>query len=191
VQGTASGAPVYPNVPQFSGSANLVAPSITAFDHNFRNAYQEQANLQVERQLGDKFQLTVGYQFAALRHGLYYADVNLTPSGNTLADGRPIYLGRRVVPIPASVPSTRSTQAPPQTSTARSLPSRRRSRRGLSSPPAMSTRMRWTITSVKAAPSATPPTFTVTTATPTAMSVITSPCRVSIPRSSSPTRSVC
>lgn len=93
VQGTAPGAPVYPNVPQFSGSANLVAPSITAFDQNFRDAYQEQANLQVERQLGDKFQLTVGYQFAALRHGLYYADVNLTPSGNTLADGRPIYLG--------------------------------------------------------------------------------------------------
>lgn len=93
VQGTASGAPVYPNVPKFSGSANLVPPSITAFDQNFHNAYQEQANLQVERQLGDKFQLTVGYQFAALRHGLYYADVNLTPSGNTLADGRPIYLG--------------------------------------------------------------------------------------------------
>jgi len=93
VQGTASGAPVFPNVPSFSGSTNLVAPSITAFDQNFHNAYQEQANLQIERELGDKFQLTVGYQFAALRHGLYYADTNLTPSGNTLADGRPIYLG--------------------------------------------------------------------------------------------------
>jgi hypothetical protein len=93
VQGTAADAPVYPNVPQFSGSTNLVPPSITAFDQNFHNAYQEQANLQVVRQLGNKFQLTVGYQFAALRHGLYYADANLTPSGNSLADGRPTYLG--------------------------------------------------------------------------------------------------
>ena len=93
VQGTSSGAPVYPNVPSFSGSTDLVSPSITAFDQNFHNAYQEQANLQVERQLGDNFQLTVGYQFAALRHGLYYADTNLTPSGTYLADGRPIYLG--------------------------------------------------------------------------------------------------
>jgi len=93
VQGTAAGAPVYPNVPQFSGSANLVTPSITAFDQSFHNAYQEQANLQVERQLGKKIQLTIGYQFAALRHGLYYADANLTSAGTSLADGRPIYLG--------------------------------------------------------------------------------------------------
>jgi hypothetical protein len=93
VQGTASGAPVFPNVPSFSGSSYEVAPSITAFDQNFHNAYQEQANLQVQRDLGDKFQLTVGYQFAALRHGLYYADTNLTASGTYLADGRPIYDG--------------------------------------------------------------------------------------------------
>jgi hypothetical protein len=93
IQGTANGAPVYPNVPQFSGSTNLVAPSITAFDQNFHNTYQEQGNLQVERQLGDKMKLTVGYQFAALRHGLYYADTNLTSAGTSLADGRPIYLG--------------------------------------------------------------------------------------------------
>ena len=39
------------------------------------------------------FQLTVGYQFAALRHGLYYTDTNLTPTGQTLADGRPIFAG--------------------------------------------------------------------------------------------------
>lgn len=93
VQGTATGAPVYPNVPTFSGNTNLVSPSITAFDQNFHNAYQEQANLQIERQLGNRFQLTIGYQFAALRHGLYYADTNLALAGTYLSDGRPVYLG--------------------------------------------------------------------------------------------------
>lgn len=93
VSSTAAGAPIFPNVPQFSGNTYEVLPSITAFDQNFHNAYQEQANLQVERDLGDRFQLTVGYQFAALRHGLYYADINLAPTGTYLADGRPIYAG--------------------------------------------------------------------------------------------------
>lgn len=93
VQGTASDAPVFPNVPDFSGSTHLVSPSITAFDQNFHNTYQQQANLQIERSITDKLKLTVGYQYAALRHGLYYADTNLTATGSTLADGRPTYDG--------------------------------------------------------------------------------------------------
>jgi hypothetical protein len=101
VIGTSANAPVFPNVPQFSGTANEIPPSITAFDQNFRNTYQEQANLQVQRDLGQNFQLTVGYQFAALRHGLYYADVNLTPTGAFLADGRPVYEGTGSRPNPA------------------------------------------------------------------------------------------
>lgn len=100
VQGTAADAPVFPNVPQFSGSTNLVAPSITAFDQNFHDTYQEQANLQVERVLDSHTKLTVGYQFAGLRHGLYYADANLTPTGTYLADGRPIYEGTSNRPNP-------------------------------------------------------------------------------------------
>jgi hypothetical protein len=100
VQGTASDAPTFPNVPQFSGSTHLVPPSITAFDQNFHNTYQEQANLQVERQVDSHTTIVVGYQFAALRHGLYYADINLTPTGNLLADGRPIYEGTGNRPNP-------------------------------------------------------------------------------------------
>jgi hypothetical protein len=100
VQGTAAGAPVFPNVPQFSGTANEIPPSITAFDPNFHNTYQEQANLQVQRDMGQHFQLTVGYQFAALRHGLYYADTNLTPTGAFLTDGRPVYAGTAHRPDP-------------------------------------------------------------------------------------------
>jgi hypothetical protein len=93
VIGTSSNAPVFPNVPQFSGTTDEIPPSVTAFDPNFHNTYQEQANLQVQRDLGQSLQLTVGYQFAALRHGLYYADTNLTPTGTFLADGRPVYEG--------------------------------------------------------------------------------------------------
>jgi hypothetical protein len=93
VAGTAAGAPVFPNVPQLSGGSFEVPPSITAFDQNFHNAYQHQANLQIQRDLGNSFLITVGYQFAGLRHGLYYTDTNLTETGQTLADGRPIFAG--------------------------------------------------------------------------------------------------
>jgi hypothetical protein len=93
VAGGATGAPVFPNVPQLSGGSFEVPPSITAFDQSFHNTYQEQANLQIQQELGHNFQLTIGYQFAGLRHGLYYTDTNLTLTGQTLADGRPVFAG--------------------------------------------------------------------------------------------------
>jgi hypothetical protein len=93
VAGGTAGAPVFPNTPDLSGSSFQIKPNITAFDPSFHNAYQHQANLQVQQDLGHNYQLTVGYQFASLRHGLYYTDTNLTPTGNNLADGRPIFAG--------------------------------------------------------------------------------------------------
>ncbi len=98
VAGTTKGSPVFPNVPNFSGSGFQVKPNITAFDPNFHNAYQHQANLQIQQQLGSDFQLTAGYILAVLHHGLYFADANLTPSGRSLADGRPTFLGTAVRP---------------------------------------------------------------------------------------------
>jgi hypothetical protein len=100
VTGTTTGAPVFPNVPQFSGGSFEVPPSITAFDQSFHNTYQHQANLQIQRDLGANFQLTIGYQYAAERHGLYYTDTNLTPTGQTLADGRPVFAGTSHRPNP-------------------------------------------------------------------------------------------
>jgi hypothetical protein len=99
VAGTAAGAPAFPNVPQLSGGSFL-PPNITAFDQNFHNTYQQQANLQIQRDLGNNFQITVGYQFAGMRHGLYYTDTNLTATGQTLADGRPIFAGIAKRPNP-------------------------------------------------------------------------------------------
>jgi len=93
VAGGTAGAPVFPNTPDLSGSTFQVKPNITAFDRNFHNAYQHQANLQIQQDLGHNYQLTVGYQFASLKHGLYYTDTNLTPTGATLADGRPVFAG--------------------------------------------------------------------------------------------------
>ncbi len=100
VVGTTPGAPAFPNVPQFSGGTFEVPPGITAFDQNFHDTYQHQANLQIQQELGGNFQLTIGYQFAALRHGLYYADTNLTLTGQTLADGRPTFAGTKNRPNP-------------------------------------------------------------------------------------------
>jgi Carboxypeptidase regulatory-like domain len=100
VTGGSPGAPVFPNVPQFSGGSHEVAPSISAFDPNFHNTYQHQANAQIEQDLGHNFQLTVGYMYAAQRHGLYATDTNLTPTGQALADGRPIYAGTSKRPNP-------------------------------------------------------------------------------------------
>lgn len=100
VAGGTTGAPVFPNTPDLSGSAFQVKPNITAFDPNFHNAYQHQANLQVQQDLGHNYQLTVGYQFAGMKHGLYYTDTNLTQTGNTLADGRPIFAGTANRPNP-------------------------------------------------------------------------------------------
>jgi Carboxypeptidase regulatory-like domain len=100
VAGSVSGAPVFPNVPQLNGGSFEVPPSITAFDQNFHNAYQHQANVQIQQELGANFQLTIGYQFAGLRHGLYYTDTNLTETGQTLADGRPIFAGTSNRPNP-------------------------------------------------------------------------------------------
>lgn len=101
VAGNAAGAPVFPNVPQLNGGGFEVPPSITAFDQSFHNAYQQQANLQVQRDLGANFQITIGYQFAGLRHGLYFTDINLSETGQTLADGRPIFAGTSNRPNPS------------------------------------------------------------------------------------------
>jgi hypothetical protein len=100
VTGTSAGAPVFPNVPQFSGGSFEVPPSINAFDQSFHNTYQHQANVQIQQDLGNNFQLTVGYMYSGLRHGLYATDTNLTPTGATLADGRPIYAGTANRPNP-------------------------------------------------------------------------------------------
>jgi Carboxypeptidase regulatory-like domain len=101
VAGGANGAPIFPNAPDLSGSAFQVKPNITAFDPSFHNTYQHQANLQIQRELGHDTQITIGYQYASLRHGLYYTDTNLIQTANILSDGRPIFAGTSNRPNPS------------------------------------------------------------------------------------------
>ncbi len=93
IGGGAPGAPDYPNLPGISQSSFAIKPNINAFDPHFHDLYQNQANLQIEREITPDTLFTVGYMFAGLRHGLYARNTNLgTPTGY-LADGRPAFGG--------------------------------------------------------------------------------------------------
>jgi hypothetical protein len=57
-----TGAPVFPNIlPDRLASTALV--SIQTMDRNLQNAYSKQANVEVERALGGRSALTIGYQY--------------------------------------------------------------------------------------------------------------------------------
>jgi len=94
VNGSDPAAPVFPNVPPLTGSAFAVAPNINAFAPGFHDTYQHQANLQVQQEAFRDFLVTAGYNFAAMRHGLYSENINLGAPVSYLADGRPVFGNR-------------------------------------------------------------------------------------------------
>jgi Carboxypeptidase regulatory-like domain/TonB dependent receptor len=98
IPGSAPNAPVFPNTPDLSGSAFATPSNINAFAPGFHNTYQHQANLQIQRDLSRGLLLTVGYNFAALRHGLYSQNINLGAPVSYLSDGRPVFGGTRPNP---------------------------------------------------------------------------------------------
>jgi hypothetical protein len=91
VAGSDPRAPVFPSVPALSDTALVVKPNINAFAPGFKNTYQIQSNIQVQRELPWNLVLTVGYNFAAQRHGLYSQNINLGAPVSYLADGRPVF----------------------------------------------------------------------------------------------------
>lgn len=91
IAGSDPQAPVFPNVPQLTGSSFTVAPNINAFAPGYRNTYQHQANLQIQREVARNLLVTAGYNFAAQRHGLYAQNINLGAPVTYLADGRPVF----------------------------------------------------------------------------------------------------
>lgn len=93
VAGSDSRAPVFPAVPSLSDTALVVKPNVNAFAPGYRNTYQIQGNLQVQRDLPWNLALTLGYNYAAQRHGLYSQNINLGPAVSYLADGRPVFGG--------------------------------------------------------------------------------------------------
>ena len=98
VAGTDPLAPVFPNIPSTGLSSQIVPPSINAFAPGYRNTYQLQGNMQIQRELGWHSIMTVGYNYAAQRHGIYSENINLGAPVSYLADGRPVYGGPRPNP---------------------------------------------------------------------------------------------
>src|SRR4051794_22962617 len=96
---TASGAPAFP-ASLASPPPGFVLPkqSINAVDPEFRTQSAWLSNVQVERALNDQIAVTVGYVNSIGRNLPVLIDVNLVPSGQTLADGRPICSTARVDP---------------------------------------------------------------------------------------------
>jgi hypothetical protein len=98
VPGSAPNAPVFPSIPAAGLSSQIVPPSINAFASSFHNTYQEQANVQIQHELGWNWIMTAGYNLALQRHGLYSNNINLGAPAGYLADGRPVFGGTRLNP---------------------------------------------------------------------------------------------
>src|SRR3954469_33482 len=95
----AAGAPAFP-ASLASPPPGFVLPkqSINAVDPEFRTQSAWLSNVQVERALNDQMAITVGYVNSIGRNLPVLLDINLVPSGQTLADGRPIFSTSRVDP---------------------------------------------------------------------------------------------
>ena len=76
----------------------LPKQSITAVDTDFQTQSAWLSNVQVERALNTDLSISAGYVNAVGRNLPVLMDVNLIPSGQTLADGRPIFSAARVNP---------------------------------------------------------------------------------------------
>ena len=92
LSGTSTGAPAFPtslaNVPP-----GFVLPrqSITAVDPDFATQSAWLTNVQLERALRSDMSVAVGYVNSIGRNLPVLMDVNMIPTGQVLADGRPVY----------------------------------------------------------------------------------------------------
>jgi hypothetical protein len=84
-------APAFPTILSTLPSGfNLPTQDIFTVSPNFRTLYTSNANLQVTRELSSNMSLSVGYLFTKGTHLPVYRNANVVPTGNLLADGRPI-----------------------------------------------------------------------------------------------------
>ncbi len=92
VSGSAVGAPAFPTS-LASAPAGFVLPrqSLTAVDPAFETQEAWLSNVQIERALGPNYAISAGYVSAIGRKMPVLIDVNLIPTGATLADGRLVY----------------------------------------------------------------------------------------------------
>ncbi len=88
---TTPGAPVYPAIPDTASLTAIAQPDQYTFDPAFKSMYAVHGNARVQQVLSQNFLFTLSYMFQGTRSGPYVYDTNLTPTGLTLADGRPTY----------------------------------------------------------------------------------------------------
>ena len=96
---TVAGAPAFP-ASLASPPPGFVLPkqSVNTVDPGFKTQSAWLSNIQIERALREDLAVTVGYVNAIGRNLPVQMDVNLVPSGTTLADGRPVFSSTRVNP---------------------------------------------------------------------------------------------
>jgi hypothetical protein len=92
VNGTSAGAPPFPaSLANLPAGFTLPRQSITVMDPKFRSQSAWLSNVQLERALRADMSVSVGYVNSIGRNLPVLMDINLIPTGQTLADGRPIF----------------------------------------------------------------------------------------------------
>ena len=87
---TSQGAPAFPNG---LTTGTLAQQSPWAVDPNFVVGHTWQSNVQIEHAFRRDFSVSAGFMYAKGYSLPVVTDVNLIPTGTSLADGRPIYSG--------------------------------------------------------------------------------------------------
>ncbi len=96
---TATGAPAFPaSLASPPPGFTLSRQSINAVDQAFHTQTAWLSNVQIERALSSDFSVNAGYVNAIGRNLPMLIDINVTPTSNTLPDGRPIFSAARVNP---------------------------------------------------------------------------------------------
>ena len=95
---TATLSPTSLGAPAFPATLNDLPPgftrplqSIVAMDADFSTQYTILSNVQLERALTNDFSVSLGYVNSLGRNMPILVDTNIVPTGQTLADGRPIF----------------------------------------------------------------------------------------------------
>jgi hypothetical protein len=103
-------APSFPNVFTSVPSGFTLAPqTIYTVDPRFASLYSFNANATISREIGRDFVASLGYLYTSGTHLPVYRNINLVPTGATLADGRPIFsTTARVYPGLANILSAES-----------------------------------------------------------------------------------
>lgn len=92
-------APSFPKVlPTSIQGLPAITPDITTVSPDFATLYSANANVSVSRELSSDLAVTATYLFTRGNRLPVYRNINLVPSGLTLADGRPIFGASRVYP---------------------------------------------------------------------------------------------